>query len=106
MTKEQIKNGDYIFQDDEQEDAIRNIKGSFKKGQGGYESFDYTGCSGVFQASDTHRTNDTATGVTVSQYDNTKQIIFDTSKDSNLKTAEENRSRNLTFIVWVLVKDE
>ncbi|WP_052185567.1 hypothetical protein [Treponema sp. OMZ 838] len=106
LTKEQIKNGDYIFQDDEQEDAIRNIKGSFKKGQGGYESFDYTGCSGVFQASDTHRTNDTATGVTVSQYDNTKQIIFDTSKDSNLKTAEENRSRNLTFIVWVLVKDE
>ena len=106
LTIEQIRNGDYIFQDDEQEDAVRNIKGSFKKGQGGYESFDYTGCSGVFQASDNHRTNDTATGVTVSRYDNTKQIIFDTSKDPNLKTAEENRSRNLTFTIWALVKDE
>lgn len=106
LTMEQIRNGDYIFQDDEQEDAVRNIKGSFKKGQGGYESFDYTGCSGVFQASDNHRTNDTATGVTVSRYDNTKQIIFDTSKDPNLKTAEENRSRNLTFTIWALVKDE
>ena len=106
LTIEQIRNGDYIFQDDEQEDAVRNIKGSFKKGQGGYESFDYTGCSGVFQASDNHRTNDTATAVTVSQYDNTKQIIFDTSKDPNLKTAEENRSRILSFTIWALVKDE
>ena len=105
LTIEQVKTGKYIFQDDEQEDAVRNIKGSFKKGQGGYESFDYTGCSGVFQASSKHKTFAAATGYTKSSYDNTEVINLDTSKDSSLSIAEENRSRNLTFTIWVLVKD-
>ena len=97
LTKEQIKNGDYIFQDDEQEDAIRNISGFFEiytydgwgnfddgklfkvgKGRGKGESYQFAGSN--------------------------VRVDFDASKivptDDN-----ENRPRNLTFTYWVLVKN-
>ena len=88
LTKEQIKNGNYVFQDDEQGDAIRNISGSFS----GSEIFHaFYGQLGAFKIEGL-----SAPGAGA--------VTFDASRV--VPTAEENRSRNLTFTFWVLVKNE
>lgn len=101
LTKEQIKDGDYIFQDDEQQDAIRNITGETaanREGQlriGG-SNFEMAGAFYGEQGQGTVH----GSGPYTSAYVNLK---FDASR--TVPTAEENRSRNLTFTIWVLVKD-
>ena len=99
LTKEQIKNGDYIFQDDEQGDAIRNIQGTVF----------LNAASTVFRASGVFSKNNNNTGTHadwgwVGDQKPFDRLIF--NLEGVVPTAEENRSRNLTFIVWALVKDE
>ena len=106
LTKEQIKNGNYIFQNDEQGDAIRNITGSF--GQDGSNN------SVCFW--DKTTITDGAGALRGGQYKNWLRsnsgnysihfygLTFDASRV--VPTAEENRPRNLTFIYWVLVKNK
>ena len=96
LTIEQIRNGDYIFQDDEQGDAIRNIKGLVGI-EGGVNP------SGPFYTESPSPKNVEAWQTSAQEY-TTESTCFDASRI--VPTAEENRSRNLTFIVWVLVKDE
>ena len=97
LAKEQIKNGDYIFKDDEQEDAIRNIKGRLGV-KGGKNS------SGPFY-------NELNFPVEVESWNTANYsyrenaINFDLTKADGVNIAEENRPRNLTFIIWALVKD-
>ena len=98
ITKEQIKNGAYIFQNDEQGDAIRNIKG-------------YIGIEGSMNPSPPFFVKKPAPhGVEAWQnFDNGEEFYNNaTGFDASLvvPTAEENRPRNLTFTIWVLVKDE
>lgn len=99
LTKEQIKNGDYIFQDDEQGDSIRNIQGTVF----------LNAASTVFRASGVFSKNNNNTGTHadwgwVGEQKPFDKLIFDL--EGVVPTAEENRSRNLTFIIWKLVKDE
>lgn len=100
LTKEQIKDGAYIFQDDEQGDAIRNIAGTL--GLFYSEIFGY--CDGAFES--VHRwpgqySNRSVTGSS----SDIGTIVFNAEKANGVTTAEENRARNLTFTIWVLVKD-
>lgn len=98
LTKEQIKNGNYIFQDDEQEDAIRNIKGRI-----GIEA-------GINPSGPFYEESPASAPVeawnTVSTEYMSNATNFDLTKAGEVNVAEENRSRNLTFTIWALVKDE
>ncbi len=98
LTKEQIKNGDYIFQEDEQGDAIRNITGTFGT-QGNSISND---ADGAFYPK---RRGHVDNGFSELTYW-LNEVGLDLSKIEGLPTAEENRSRNLTFAFWVLIKNE
>ena len=95
---EQIKNGVYAFQNDEQEDAIRNIKGRIGI-EGGVNP------SGPFY-------NESPASVGVESWQTTgdkyidNAVNFDLTKADEVNVAEENRSRNLTFTFWVLIKNE
>ena len=100
LTKEQIRNGDYIFQDDEQGDAIRNIKGKVKYLL--YDENEKKEEAGVF-ASKTAIERGSVPRLYPYNY-NQSEISFEASRV--VPTAEENRSRNLTFTFWVLVKNE
>ena len=110
LTKEQIKNGDYIFQDDEQRDAIRDISGVFgsdSQYQPNIFSASSVGRIGCFEATEKPTMSGAPSKRTAAGNGNIAgwtNIKFRASKV--VPTAEENRSRNLTFIVWVLVKDE
>ena len=97
LMKEQIKIGSYIFQDDEQGDAVREMEGSLT-GEEIFHSF--KGQSGVFEMKDL-----SAPGA-IGSYNlkGTGTITFKASRV--VPVAEENRPRNLTFIYWVLVKNE
>ncbi|WP_427193704.1 hypothetical protein KP615_09875 [Treponema denticola] len=97
LTKEQIRNGDYIFQNDEQGDSIREIEGSFT-GEELFHSF--TGQSGVFEMKDLSEPG----AVGNYKLKGTGTITFKASRV--VPVAEENRSRNLTFTFWVLIKNE
>ena len=99
LTKEQIKNGNYIFQDDEQGDAVRNIEG--------FVDFDSGNVilrhSQLFTATDQEIERSWDTGIKPNSKWPRQKLTFKT--DRVVPTAEENRSRNLTFTIWVLVKD-
>ena len=98
LTKEQIRNGDYIFQDDEQGDAIRNITGTF-----GTQGNDISNnADGAFYPK---RRGHVDSGYSEATYW-LNEVGLDFSKIEGLPTAEENRSRNLTFAFWVLIKNE
>ncbi|UTC62604.1 hypothetical protein E4O05_01430 [Treponema sp. OMZ 787] len=99
LTIEQIKNGDYIFQDDEQGDAIRNIYGSVIPNA----SLSYIESSGVFTVKPLEKTTHAKWG-----WDGGQIPLDYLGFDLNgvVPTAEENRSRNLTFTIWALVKDK
>lgn len=98
LTKEQIKNGDYIFQEDEQGDAIRNITGTF-----GTQGNDISNnADGAFYPK---RRGHVDSGYSEATYW-LNEVGLDFSKIEGLPTAEENRSRNLTFAFWVLIKNE
>lgn len=96
FTKEQIRNGDYIFGDDEQVDAIRNIKGRVGI-EGGVNP------SGPFY-NEAPSTAGVESWQTTSSNYTVEAINFDLSRIASV--ADENRPRNLTFAIWVLVKDE
>ena len=98
LTKEQIKNGTYGFEADEQGDAIRNIEG--------FQTFFYTEMfsetsSPLFNLSTWNEYGGmypgNGSGLTGNLNFNASRVV---------PTAEENRSRNLTFTIWALVKDE
>lgn len=91
LTTEQIKNGSYIFQDDEQGDASRQIKGDM----GGMIRFR---ASGPFDYSKIDYMLNQGSYFGMGNYD------FDSSRV--VPTANENRPRNLTVVYWVLVKNE
>ena len=95
LTKDQIKNGAYIFQDDEQEDAIRNLTGSF-----GYK-MDFETSTGCFKDE-----NLTKFFTQNGEYARWRKCSFNLTNIDGVNVAEENRSRNLTFTFWALVKDE
>lgn len=98
LTKEQIKDGDYIFQDDEQGDAIRDIRGEMDSE---YNSV-YLGTSPT--------TNNAFKPISKANRYGAIQggagAGFTFRASYVVPTAEENRSRNLTFTIWALVKDE
>lgn len=98
LKKKQIKNGDYIFLEDEQGDAIRDITGSF--------FFDFSNIAHAFQGVFSEVKSGVAHLLKVVGNAEflLQRLSFKTS--SVVPTAEENRSRNLTFIYWVLVKNE
>ncbi len=96
LTKENIKNNSYIFQDDEQVDAIRNIKGRIGI-KGG------TNPSGPFY-NEVPSTAGVESWQTTSLNYTAEAVNFDLSRIASI--ADENRPRNLTFAIWVLVKDE
>ena len=104
LTIEQIKNGDYIFQDDEQGDAIRNLFETTKSDSlmlwresafsNSLLQLESSGAIYRYMSnSDPSNTNWFTAG----------SMRIDASK--SVPVAEENRSRNLTFTIWVLVKD-
>lgn len=95
LTKENIKNNSYIFQDDEQVDAIRNIKGRVGI-EGGVNP------SGPFY-NETPSTAGVESWQTTSSNYTVEAINLDLSRVTSV--ADENRPRNLTFAIWVLVKD-
>ena len=97
FTMEQIKNGTYAFEADEQGDAIRNIKGKV-------ESFYNSVYIDAWLDNDLFHPilGDNHYGDLGGQ--NGRGFTFDMSRV--VPTAEENRSRNLTFTIWALVKDE
>lgn len=98
LTKENIENGTYIFQDDEQGDAIRNITGTF-----GTQGNDISNSAdGAFYPK---RRGHTERGYSEYTYW-LNEVGLDFSKIEGLPIAEENRSRNLTFAFWVLIKNE
>lgn len=97
LTKEQIKNGNYVFQDDEQGDAIRNIAGFFE----------------VYTDGDSYNSADgklfhvkLGSGQGESYKWSGRNLRVELDASNIVPTSEENRSRNLTFIYWVLVKNE
>lgn len=96
LTKENIENGTYIFQDDEQGDAIRDISGGNRQACGYTAKAD---CFGAVEVIDINAGN---------YY--TKSSSGKNGWQLNLSNvvpiAEENRSRNLTFTFWVLLKNE
>ena len=100
LTKEEIKNGDYIFRDDEQGDAIRDVVGTTQSTAYNLNKIKQL-ISGSFSLTGKVVDGDSSsTGFDLDHY----QESF---KASNVvPTAEENRPRNLTFIYWVLVKNE
>ncbi|MGI5085489.1 hypothetical protein [Treponema putidum] len=98
LTKEQTRNGDYIFQDDEQVDTIRNIAGFFEV---------YTASGSPNNSADEklfHIKNGSGQGESYQLAGRNLRVELDVS--NIIPTAEENRPRNLTFIYWVLVKNE
>lgn len=91
LTKEQIKNGDYIFQDDEQPDSLKKHKHNVKV----YND-------GAPDGWEDHAVYDGG------KYWNSR---YNNGSDSDNMTTwetgdQETRSRNLTFVYWVLVKNE
>jgi hypothetical protein len=92
LTKEQIKNGDYIFQDDEQGDAIRDIRGHINL----LEVELANDKDNAFR----HGGGGNSTGISLYQH-----LGVNFAASYVVPTAEENRSRNLTFTIWMLVKD-
>lgn len=98
LTMEQIKNGAYAFEADEQGDAIRNIYGSVIPNA----SEAYIESSGVFKTELKESTH-AKWSWEVGQI-RLHSLEFDLN--GVVPTAEENRSRNLTFTIWALVKDE
>lgn len=98
FTKEQIKDGAYIFQDDEQGDAIRNIYGETGFG---YVNANAAISNGVFKVLNPGYTH----GVVTQGISNASMSLLSFQAALVVPTAEENRSRNLTFTIWVLVKD-
>lgn len=98
LTKEQIKDGAYIFQDDEQQDAIRNIYGETGFG---YVNANAAISNGVFKVLTPGYTH----GVVTQGISNSSMSLLSFQAGLVVPTAEENRSRNLTFTIWVLVKD-
>lgn len=103
FTIEQIKNGTYVFEADEQRDAIRNITGklygSHNKGAGFSRDNNPWG-NNLFSA-------DAYSGkapLTTEEFLDSNIVYFNAG--NVVPTAEENRSRNLTFTIWALVKDE
>jgi len=106
LTKDQIRNGNYIFEDDEQKDAIRNIEGALGDGKDGHsvgfwEKTSVTDGTGALRGGQYEGLLSSNSGGGFIYFHG---ITFDTSRV--VPTAEENRSRNLTFIYWVLVKNE
>lgn len=100
LTKENLINGNYIFQDDEQGDAIRNIKGKVKYLL--YDENEKKEEAGVFTSKIAHNRGN----VPHAHPYNYSQSELSFEADRVVPTAEENRSRNLTFIYWVLLKNE
>lgn len=106
LTKQQIKNGIYAFRGDEQGDAIRNITGSL-----GQEGNSHSVCFW-----DTTTITNGVGALRGGRYANWLRsnsgnysihfygLTFDAARV--VPTAEENRSRNLTFTFWVLIKNE
>lgn len=94
LTADQIKNGTYAFQDDEQGDSIRNISGSF-----GYK-IDIESSSGCFKDTELVKYF-----VSDGGYARWRKCLFDLRDVEDINISEENRSRNLTFTFWVLVKN-
>lgn len=100
LTAEQIKNGTYAFGADEQEDAIREIWGHSKT------DINFT----------TSELRPSETGAFLRNYafnlpykGNTGDLVYGDlmfRASRVVPTAEENRSRNLTFAFWVLIKNE
>ena len=97
LTKENIKNGNYIFQDDEQVDAIRNIKGRIGI-EGGINP------SGPFY-NEAPSTVGVESWLMHSNNYTESAINFDLTRVNGVNIAEENRPRNLTFTIWMLVED-
>ena len=98
LSMEQIKNGAYAFDADEQGDAMRNINGSVVPNAS--EAWLYT--SGIFKT-------EVKDGTHAKWSWGSEQIRMH-SLEFNLNgvvpVAEESRPRNLTFTIWALVKDE
>ena len=97
LTKQQIKNGIYAFREDEQGDAIRNIEGTFRM-----QARKPPNPTGPFYFESSDGYDQLGNGNFLTKYN----VGFDLARIENFPTAEENRSRNLTFIYWVLVKNE
>lgn len=98
LTKEQIKNGAYAFEADEQGDAIRNIKGSFARVPVG--PYDEHFFDGLFSKKSHGNLPWVANEMA------SFSVTFNAANAPGVSVAEENRSRNLTFTFWVLVKNE
>ena len=96
LTKEQIRNGVYVFQDEEQGDAIRDISGGNRQACGYTSKAD---CFGAVEVIDISAGN---------YYTNSRsgKNGWQLNLSNVVPIAEENRPRNLTFIYWVLVKNE
>lgn len=99
LTTEQIKDGAYIFQDDEQEDAVRRMRG-IAKGVVYYKDLGENNGGVINESSFGGR----IVAGNINDVYITSKITFDTL--GVVPTAEENRARNLTFTIWLLVKDE
>lgn len=99
LTKEQIKDGAYVFQDDEQGDAIRNIYGSVVMNAAN----SFIAARGVFSRRPDSGTGSHAQWAWTGGQKKIEELVL--NLEGFVPTAEENRSRNLTFTIWVLVKD-
>jgi hypothetical protein len=105
LTMEQIKNGVYAFKDDEQGDAIRKISGDTKLD---YLMFwkksDFSDDLLQLKSNNIEYRYIADSNPSNPMWFTIGTIRIDVSKV--VPTAEENRSRNLTFTIWALGKDE
>ena len=107
LTKEQIKNGAYVFQDDEQGDAIRNILSKvFDNSDAVMFWGDAHANLGAFQTKYKEGNWKMFFSPVGEEWLAKKHLILDISKADSVTVAEENRPRGLTFTIWALVKDE
>ena len=109
LTVDHIKNGAYIFHDDEQVDTIRDISGVFGSDIRQPNIFSETsvGRSGCFEATKEPTRGGLPSGKTAADNGKTEGLLNIKFRASRaVPTSNENRPRNLTFTIWVLVKDE
>ena len=102
LTIEQLKNGTYAFEADEQGDAIRDITGSTGSYMAFRDAYPGVKANGAFIRDWTYALGAGGSGTT----DSIHLGLLYFSASQVVPTAEENRSRNLTFTIWALVKDE
>lgn len=102
FTREDIINGTAIFKEEEQGDAIRDIAGQSASYMAFRDKYPGTESKGAFYRDWTYAMGVGGAGTT----DSIHVGGFGFLASRAVPVANENRPRNLTYTIWVLLKDE